>query len=174
MNILPKRFSEKIDNSGECWLWKASIYKNGYGHYFSNKKDVYAHRYSYSQFFGEIPDGMLVLHKCDVRNCVNPDHLFLGTHRDNSIDMYSKGRGNDRNIPFGDDHWSRRKPELVARGEKNATSKLSDIEVYEIRNSYHKGTNIKNEFSMNGLSKKYGVSQGQIFNIIHNISRVSV
>ncbi|CAM4100621.1 HNH endonuclease [Paenibacillus alkaliterrae] len=166
MESLPKRFSEKIDFSGDCWLWKACIYKNGYGHYYSNKKHVYAHRYSYTHFYGDIPDGMNVLHECDVRNCVNPRHLSVGTQSKNLLDMYKKGRSGKRNFPVGDDHWSKKRPDLVKRGESNNKAKVTPDIVREIRNSYRRGTNRKSDLSYNGLAKKYGLTINAVREIV--------
>ena len=78
-------------NSG-CWLWTGNTQPNGYGKVTMNKRNVYSHRASWLIHRGEIPEGLCVLHKCDTRCCVNPDHLFLGTKRDNTLDSYKKGR----------------------------------------------------------------------------------
>ncbi len=84
-------FLQEVDQSG-CWLWRASsCFADGYGH-FSYGKGTRAHRAAWLLWKGEIPDGLFVCHKCDVRNCVNPDHLFLGTCKDNIMDCVSKGR----------------------------------------------------------------------------------
>lgn len=87
--------SEPIPGSG-CILWTGSITKGGYG-YFSQTKQgkkikTYAHRAVYARRFGPIPARTCVCHRCDVPSCVNPDHLFLGTHSDNMADMVKKGR----------------------------------------------------------------------------------
>ena len=76
-----------------CWFWLGSCGNSGYGKTrFTHSKDMTAHRVSYMGFKGEIPEGMNVLHVCDVRTCVNPEHLFLGTQRENIKDMVTKGR----------------------------------------------------------------------------------
>lgn len=81
-------------NSG-CWLWLASDHPGGYGQVWDldEKRPTLAHRASYKVFVGPIPEGLQVLHKCDTRLCINPDHLFLGSQQDNLLDMTIKGRG---------------------------------------------------------------------------------
>lgn len=81
-----------------CWLWTGAADAKGYGRMHGNRK---AHRVSYELHVGKIPDGMCVLHKCDVPACVRPDHLFLGTQLDNMRDMFAKGR---RPPPSGERH----------------------------------------------------------------------
>lgn len=84
-----KSFNEKFYILPDlCWKWIAGHYKNGYGNFRGSK----AHRVSWELAHGRIPEGLYVLHKCDVRDCVNPNHLFLGTYKDNMVDMVSKGR----------------------------------------------------------------------------------
>lgn len=88
------RFMEKVipePNSG-CWLWDANTDRDGYGHFKVNGIQHRAHRVSFKVFCEEIPDGMLVCHKCDVRLCVNPNHMFLGTDKDNAQDKIKKNR----------------------------------------------------------------------------------
>lgn len=79
----------------ECWVWTSALVSKGYGvlHVLSPHKDRYAHRISYRLAYGEFDESLMVLHRCDVMNCVRPDHLFLGTPKDNMADMYAKGRG---------------------------------------------------------------------------------
>lgn len=101
-------YVEPEPNTG-CWLWSGGCFKGGYGmfHIGSKSQNTYrtirAHRFSYEYFIGPIPQGMKVLHKCDVRSCVNWEHFFLGTVQDNCDDMALKGRGtkSKKDIPFG-------------------------------------------------------------------------
>jgi hypothetical protein len=91
------RFWRKVhktkDSVNGCWLWRGHASK-GYGLFAEDglKARKRVHRFSWELHFGEIPTGMLVCHKCDVPRCVRPDHLFLGTHKDNHDDMVRKGR----------------------------------------------------------------------------------
>lgn len=82
----------EYDPNGGCWLWSGALSTSGYGVVGRLKPEMTAHRFSYHVHVGGISEGMHVLHRCDVRACCNPDHLFLGTHADNMRDMREKGR----------------------------------------------------------------------------------
>lgn len=89
------RFYEKIEfiPFHECWEWIGKKQSDGYGEFRALGKVYFrAHRFSWILFYGNIPDGVLVCHKCDNRGCVNPNHLFLGSRLDNTMDMDNKGR----------------------------------------------------------------------------------
>ena len=91
---LTERFWPKVDTSGDCWLWTAAVGSSGYGQLSSRlgQAPLRAHRVSWELAFGEIPEGMSVLHRCDTPRCVRPEHLFLGTKADNAADMSRKRR----------------------------------------------------------------------------------
>ncbi len=111
------RFWEKVQKTEGCWLWTANVNHAGYGKYWDGEDLVSAHRHSWTIHNGPIPAGMLVLHKCDNPPCVNPDHLFLGTHLDNNLDTLRKGRRGYNGAP----------------GEQNSHSKLTAAKVHDIR-----------------------------------------
>jgi hypothetical protein len=154
----------KVSES-DCWITKMKDY--GKIKFFGRNES--AHRVSYLAFKGDLPLGMLVCHKCDVRNCVNPDHLFLGTYKDNMQDAITKGR-----IPTGEnnywrlhpellkrggDSWSRKHPERLARGEKNGASKLKQVDIPEIKRMLQSGLNC------NEISKVFNVGYSTIYMI---------
>ena len=117
------RFMAKVipePNSG-CWLWSGSTYRNGYGVMLGGEsKHISTHRFSWAHFKGDIPDGAHVLHKCDVRCCVNPEHLFLGDQQSNMDDMARKGRRNQR----------------PPKGSLHPNHKLTEKDIVKIRNMY--------------------------------------
>ena len=90
--LMVDRFLNHVLKTDGCWIWKSSKFKSGYGIFTINKKPYRAHRIAFELFKMPIPNGLHVLHKCDNPACVNPDHLFLGTHQDNMDDMCKKGR----------------------------------------------------------------------------------
>jgi hypothetical protein len=122
-STVPARFWAKVDKRGpdECWPWTGARFQGGYGALGVpgelRTQVAGAHRVSWDLHHGPIPDGMYVCHSCDVRECVNPAHLFLGTARDNTRDMISKGR-------------HRTRPRV---GEGHRSAKLTEVQVREIR-----------------------------------------
>lgn len=91
---LEERLSTRVEITDTCWNWTGSVNNYGYGFWRGKRgtKMVLVHRFSWEKSNGDIPEGLCVLHQCDNRRCVNPDHLFLGTRRDNMLDMIAKGR----------------------------------------------------------------------------------
>jgi hypothetical protein len=97
-----KEFLANVIKTDTCWIWKGAVTGDRYGSFTYNKTTKRAHRASYELFNGEIPEGLMVLHDCDVRICVNPEHLRVGTAKDNSHDMISRNRNKQQNKNCGD------------------------------------------------------------------------
>lgn len=134
-----QRFEEKIDKSGDCWNWQSAIGSRGYGVFWhgSERRSVFAHRFSYELATGEIPEpGLVVMHSCDNPRCVNPAHLSVGTILDNALDASQKNR--------------------IAHGERNGGGrKLTESQVAEIKATA--GT-----IGCTLAAKRYGVSSQTI------------
>ena len=106
-------FWSRVDKSSgpdACWPWTLARHNHGYGQMGFRGKVWYAHRLAWRFTHGTIPKGLHVLHRCDNRPCCNPDHLFLGTHRENLDDMVTKGRS-----PRGASRWNARLTEAQVR-----------------------------------------------------------
>lgn len=159
---LAERFRRKVasQNADGCHLWLGAKHPDGYGliHFGSRirKRLLLAHRVAWELSNGQVPSDMCVLHKCDNPPCVNPEHLFLGTRRDNNIDRDMKGRTRHAT---GDRCGSRMHPERVARGSKVNTSKLTAEQVLEIRRRYPAETKSQ-------LGRVFGVHHNSIAKII--------
>lgn len=145
---LEERFWPKVNKTETCWLWKAATHEFGYG--LIGCPDVAgrtlrAHRVSYELFVGPIPDGMSVLHKCDVPACVNPAHLFVGTQQDNVDDMRGKGRF---------------KANGNGSGENSPNSKITWAQVEEIRALAASGIRHKT------IARKFNLDRSTISQIV--------
>lgn len=142
---LAERYWPKVDQSGEHWLFTGAKNDKGYGHIrkdaVDGSKDAPAHRVAWFLETGDWPpDDLFVCHHCDIPNCVRPDHLFLGTQKDNLQDASRKGRC-----------LAQANPERMARGERNGNSKLTAEVVLELRRLHKEGA------SMAGAARKLGV-----------------
>ena len=94
-----ERFWQRVAIAGpdDCWLWQGHVIHTGYGQAWDGVKKISAHRYAFEIANGPIPGDLLIAHRCDVRRCCNPAHLFAATQKENIADMFSKGRQNRAN-----------------------------------------------------------------------------
>jgi len=145
---LTKRFWKKANilDENSCWEWKAGLDSKGYGSFGINYKSIRAPRVAYMILYGKysIPEGMSVCHACDNRKCVNPSHLFIGSNYDNVQDRHTKGRDGS------------------AKGQNHGRSKLTNENVYYIRESFSNGLKTRKE-----LCDMFSMSIGMIKNIIN-------
>jgi hypothetical protein len=134
----------RVGKAQECWEWTGGRYLAGYGFLpdYPNGK-LMAHRLSYEIHFGPISDGLHVLHKCDNPPCVNPNHLFLGTHQDNMADKVAKSRH--------------------VFGGRVAQARLSDSQVIEMRKLYKMG------WTQTRLAAHFAVSQSLVSDIVRHL-----
>lgn len=152
MKSLKDRFAEKVERIPmvDCWIWTAGTNEKGYGILALNGKFIKAHRASYLIHKGEIPHGMNVLHKCGLRHCVNPDHLYPGTQKENVRDTIAMGR-----LRMPDNN-----------GEKATWAKINAqqaTEIYNAKQGKKKGTGT-------ALARKFGVHKSTVYNIWAGVS----
>lgn len=143
------RFWSKVGilNQSDCWEWMGGKRNKGYGSFWLNGRHVVSHRLAWELTNGQIPDGLMVLHKCDNTGCCNPSHLFLGTHHDNMDDMVKKGR---------QARW-------VKRTNISPSAKMTTDQVLEIRS-------LKGSVSQRKLADMFGISQAAVWKILSNNS----
>ena len=147
---IEQRFWRFVNKTENCWLWTgAPCGSYNYGRIGTGPNVIMAHKFSYELHYGKIPDGLQVLHKCDVALCVNPDHLFLGTQKDNMQDAIEKGR------------HTTQKPDLsfIPRGEKHSRAKLTEADILKIRMSF-------GNIPTGQIKTKFKISYQQIYMIV--------
>jgi hypothetical protein len=145
-----KEITWEINENG-CWICTSHITKkNRYARYFENGKRIMMHRYMYQKYKGKISDDMCVCHKCDNPRCINPNHLFIGTQKDNMADMIKKGRQS-----------TGKKHGLKMRGANNGSHKLTENEVKSIKYDYPYLTRTE-------ISKIFNISIGMVCHILNN------
>lgn len=145
-----------------CHIWMGSCMANGYGQIGYRGKNAAAHRVSWLLQRGPIPEGMSVLHRCDIRCCVNPEHLFLGTALDNVRDMVSKGR--QRMDGVRGEQNPMRLYQGILSGGRHGMARLTENDVSEIRRRYADGETQKR------LADAFGVNQTHISRIVRRES----
>ena len=140
-------FMEKVsvDPVSGCWFWNGSMGGTGYGHFRVHDRMMNAHRASWLMHRGPIPAGIFVLHRCDIRQCVYPSHLFLGTHDENMRDMTSKNR--------------------ACSGENHRFCTILDATVLEIRRRGGAGE------TGASIARSLGISKAQANKIINGTAR---
>ena|SRR3990167_364687 len=137
-----QRFWEKVKKTSGCWEWLGLKVGRGYGQISCSGKMIITSRYSYMLHKGEVPKGLEVCHSCDNPSCVNPEHLWLGTHKDNMKDAREKGR-------------------YIKENNGRAKHKLKDIP--QIKAMYATG-----KYSQRKLGEMWGVSHTNIYAIVNN------
>ena len=142
----------RIPFSG-CHIWILSSAGKGYGVISHDGIQKYLHRLMWEMHNGEIPDGMLICHTCDTPACANPNHLFLGTPKDNSMDREKKGRRRG-GFPEGYVHPMSIDPSL-GQGENNPTSKITSHDAMTIVGMYESGIPLREIASTFGLDRNY-------------------
>jgi HNH endonuclease len=156
-----ERFSRYVVRGPGCWLWSGGVNSHGYGAFWINGRTVSAHRAAWELANGPIPDGLFACHRCDTPLCVRLDHLFLGTPKENTVDMVQKGRGSPHLplAPIGPD-WHRTHDASVARGSRVGTSLLTEDTVRDIRARYAAGESRKS------IGARYGIARQTVHGIV--------
>lgn len=174
---LEERFWKKVrkgDNPDDCWIWTGATAGSGSGYGWigacqGSKAGLGAHRVSWEIHNGPIPDGLCVLHNCptgDNPRCVNPNHLWLGTRKQNTRDMFDKARDGFARHPErrarGERSGRYTKPESTVRGERSGKAKLTSETVRWIRRRYDEGG-----MSQRAIADELGISEGGVAAVVH-------
>ena len=153
-NVEPvkEKINRKIKKIDGCWIWQAGTCKDGYGQISYGSKTYRAHRLSYEAYIGKIPKGLIIMHSCDNPLCVNPKHLLLGTHQDNTDDKIKKGR------------------QTILRGESVSNSKLTEAQVLLIRARLASTRWGSIHLTITTFAKSFSVSPGAISDVYYRKS----
>jgi hypothetical protein len=163
MKSTEARFWDKVQRGSECWLWTARVDRCGYGAFsLSRRTIVRAHRFSWELERGPVPARACLLHRCEQRRCVNPDHLYIGSAHEQIRQPRSR---RPRLTPLGlggrrKRHWTQRTPAKVRRGARSNLSKLCADEVREIRARWQEGAPVAE------LALQFDVVPETIVNIV--------
>lgn len=156
------RLLNRVEVKVDCWEWKGKISSAGYGEMCVKQKHCLTHRLSYEVFNGSIPENTNVCHKCDNKKCLNPEHLWLGTQKENIQDAKNKGRLPDQRGRKHTEETLKKlklRPHSDRRGEKHHLTKLCNNDVFEIRKLLEMG------LRQSEIAKKFDVNQTVISNI---------
>lgn len=146
LGTVEDRFWSRVEKTDGCWLWKWSTNSYGYGLIGVRGRVLRAHRLSWEMTNGPIPEGKVICHRCDNPRCVNPGHLFVGTHADNVADKMAKGR--------------------CPKGENAGPAKLTDAQAAEIRDARDAGEPYAS------LAARFGVGISAVWQIAMNRTHV--
>lgn len=162
---LRERWEAKVEKGEGCWIWRGAMMGTGYGCIMTGSRrgphygPKAAHRVSWMLHYGEIPPGLYVCHRCDVPACVRPDHLFLGTPRDNVLDRERKGRHHKTHSGRGANHWTHR--DITRHGRVRFKSAEERVEILRLSQL---------GLSNNALAKRYGCSWDAIARALRTAS----
>lgn len=142
------RLWDRTDRNTDCWMWQGGKDRKGYGLISVNGKMMRAHRLAWELTYGSIPHGLCVCHHCDHPACINPEHLFVGTNLENMQDKVRKGHPNGG----------------IVYGERNGASKLTSLQVEEIRHLHTTG------ISDRKLAVLFCIGKSQVNRIVNNLN----
>jgi hypothetical protein len=144
---------QAIPKESGCVEWSGWKNQYGYGCFHVDGRDILVHRWAYADKHGPIPNGLFACHRCDNPSCVNPDHIFLGTQKDNLQDAGRKGRMNKT---------------IKARGEKHGNATLKNDQVRDMRRLYDKGVPTKD------IAAQFGCRYSHVYAVVTKITYKSV
>ena len=151
------RFWSKVKKTNGCWIWLGGTDKDGYGTFSVNRVNQRAHRYSYMLAGNTLTDDQILCHTCDVPGCINPDHLFPGTHQDNATDRKNKGRY--ESISGKNHYYAKTLPKERRRGEQHSMVRINEKQAKEVKVRLDKGE------MATSIARSIGVPRHIVYNI---------